>query len=61
MGPVMMCPICGQPAVTEFRPFCSRGHRDRDLLAWLNDDYRLPGRPISDEDAEGLDSLAEPD
>jgi hypothetical protein len=57
----MKCPICGEPAVTEFRPFCSRGHRDRDLLAWLDESYRLPGRPLLDDDAEGLDSPAERD
>jgi hypothetical protein len=57
----MKCPICGEPAVTEFRPFCSRGHRDRDLLAWLDESYRLLGRPLLDDDAEGLDSPAERD
>ncbi|MFT9100368.1 MAG: DNA gyrase inhibitor YacG, partial [Zymomonas mobilis subsp. pomaceae] len=38
------CPICGKPSEREFRPFCSRGCRDRDLLNWLGDAYRLPGR-----------------
>lgn len=61
----MNCPICRAPAVPEYRPFCSRGHRDRDLLAWFDEGYRLPGRPVSDEEAPeglgGLDSLREPD
>nr|WP_176473037.1 DNA gyrase inhibitor YacG [Sphingomonas lenta] len=61
MGPVMKCPICGAPAAPEYRPFCSRGHRDRDLLMWFDEGYRLPGRPVSDEDAEGLDSPGERD
>ena len=26
------CPLCGQPRADEFKPFCSRGCRDRDLL-----------------------------
>ena len=25
------CPICDQPAVPEYKPFCSSRHRDRDL------------------------------
>jgi len=53
------CPACGAPAVPDYRPFCSRAHRDRDLLAWLGEGYRIPGRPLEDEDA--LDSLRAPD
>jgi len=51
------CPVCGKPADPISRPFCSRGCRDRDLLQWLGDGYRLPG-PASDED--GLDSTNDP-
>lgn len=61
----MKCPLCGQPAAPDYRPFCSRGHRDRDLLAWLGEGYRIPGRPVIDEDADdlgrGLDSPRRPD
>jgi endogenous inhibitor of DNA gyrase (YacG/DUF329 family) len=28
-------------------PFCSQGCRDRDLLNWLGDAYRVPG-PLAD-------------
>lgn len=55
------CPACGKPVpdtVGSARPFCSNGCRDRDLLAWLSDDYRLPG-PATVQD--GLDNPAEPD
>ena len=56
----MTCPLCKKPAHPDYRPFCSRGHRDRDLLAWLGEGYRIPGRPVVDEDADvlgqGLDS-----
>jgi hypothetical protein len=38
--------------VAEFRPFCSRGCRDRDLLGWFNEDYRIPGPAESDPDGE---------
>ena len=36
------CPLCGNPRVEEFKPFCSRGCRDRDLLAWFGEGYRVP-------------------
>ena len=48
------CPYCGQPAVAAHRPFCSQGCRDRDLIQWLSDGYRIPGAPVEDEDAKDL-------
>lgn len=39
------CPLCGKPAIPDAAPFCSRGCRDRDLLKWLGEDYRVPGPP----------------
>lgn len=47
------CPICDKPEAAEFAPFCSRGCKDRDLLQWLGDGYRIPGSPA---DPMGLDS-----
>lgn len=47
------CPICGKPADPIHHPFCSRGCKDRDLLQWLGEGYRLPGAPA---DPDGLDS-----
>ena len=44
-----MCPLCGNPEVKEFTPFCSRGCKDRDLLNWLGEGYRIPG-PSADPD-----------
>lgn len=52
------CPLCGAPTVREHAPFCSRGCKDRDLLQWLGEGYRLPGASI---DNEVLDSGAKPD
>ncbi|MDP9087036.1 MAG: DNA gyrase inhibitor YacG [Pseudomonadota bacterium] len=52
------CPICSKPTVPEHAPFCSRGCRDRDLLQWLGEGYRLPGRPAT---ADGLDSGSDDD
>jgi hypothetical protein len=45
------CPVCGKPASADHNPFCGQGCRDRDLLNWLGDAYKVPGPP-----AEGLDS-----
>ena len=52
------CPVCGQPPSAEHQPFCSRGCKDRDLLKWLGDGYRIPGPPaeLPDEELGGLDS-----
>jgi endogenous inhibitor of DNA gyrase (YacG/DUF329 family) len=54
------CPLCGKPAGGSHTPFCSQGCRDRDLLKWLGDDYRVPG-PATEESghefgSDGLDS-----
>ncbi|NNC71495.1 MAG: DNA gyrase inhibitor YacG [Sphingomonadaceae bacterium] len=43
------CPICKQPSAEDFQPFCSRGCKDRDLLKWLGDGYRVPGPPADPE------------
>ena len=47
------CPLCGNPPVKEHGPFCSRGCKDRDLLRWLGEGYKIPGPPAG---SEGLDS-----
>ena len=54
------CPLCGKPPSSAHAPFCSQGCRDRDLLNWLGDGYRVPG-PAADEsignsEPDGLDS-----
>jgi endogenous inhibitor of DNA gyrase (YacG/DUF329 family) len=51
---VTNCPICGKPASPDHTPFCSRGCRDRDLLQWLGEGYRLP---VRDEEKDGVDSI----
>lgn len=56
------CPICGKPAVPAAAPFCGRGCRDRDLMRWLSDGYRLPSHPADPQgDADGLDSFGHRD
>jgi endogenous inhibitor of DNA gyrase (YacG/DUF329 family) len=41
------CPLCAKPELPEHAPFCSRGCKDRDLLKWLGEGYRIPG-PAAD-------------
>ncbi|WP_066520329.1 DNA gyrase inhibitor YacG [Sphingobium cloacae] len=54
------CPICGEPSRPETRPFCGERCRDRDLLQWLGEGYRVPGAPASGSgektDDYGVDS-----
>ena len=47
------CPLCGKPTDPDHAPFCSRGCKDRDLLKWLGEGYRIPGPPA---EPQGLDS-----
>lgn len=54
------CPLCGKPTDPAHKPFCSQGCKDRDLLNWLGEGYRVPG-PAADPDLavshdDGLDS-----
>lgn len=51
------CPLCRKPSVYDFRPFCSRACRDRDLIAWSSEGYRLPARSDEDELTDGADGL----
>jgi uncharacterized protein len=50
------CPLCGSPSTPSHTPFCSQGCRDRDLLNWLGDSYRVAGPPADEFSADGLDS-----
>ncbi len=43
------CPICGKPPSVAHKPFCSQGCRDRDLLQWLGEGYRIPAGPADPE------------
>ena len=42
-----LCPVCRKPATATHTPFCGQGCRDRDLLQWLGEGYRIPG-PAAD-------------
>ena len=50
------CPICGKPAVDQFKPFCSKRCADIDLNRWLTGNYVIPARDdelTEDGDDEG--------
>jgi endogenous inhibitor of DNA gyrase (YacG/DUF329 family) len=48
------CARCGKrPRTAAHAPFCSAGCKDRDLLAWLGEDYRLP---VAEEEQPALDN-----
>jgi endogenous inhibitor of DNA gyrase (YacG/DUF329 family) len=53
------CPYCGHPTHPDFAPFCSRGCKDRDLLKWLGDGYRIAGAPADEADLAGVDSTGD--
>ncbi len=53
------CPLCRKPTVREHAPFCSQGCRDRDLLNWLGEEYRVPVNDDNDDRDSGLDSSTE--
>ncbi|MEO7635299.1 MAG: DNA gyrase inhibitor YacG [Sphingomicrobium sp.] len=47
------CPLCGKPPAEAQAPFCGQGCKDRDLLKWLGEGYRIAGPPA---DPDRLDS-----
>ena len=49
------CPLCGQPAEEEFRPFCSKRCKQLDLGRWFDESYRVPVLETDDLDIDGED------
>ena len=47
------CPICGQPSVRAFHPFCSKRCADRDLNHWLSGSYAIPAKEDDEQAEEG--------
>ncbi len=54
------CPLCGKPADTRFRPFCSKRCADLDLAHWLRGDYAIPARAAPDDEEDGASSSEKP-
>jgi hypothetical protein len=46
-----LCPGCKKPTAAQFAPFCGQGCKDRDLIKWLDEGYRLPGPQADYEDS----------
>ena len=44
------CPICSQPTVHRFRPFCSQRCADVDLGRWVKGSYRVPTEEAPERD-----------
>jgi uncharacterized protein len=44
--------MCRKEPSPQHAPFCSQGCKDRDLLRWLDEGYKIPG-PVADP---GVDS-----
>ena len=50
------CPLCGKAEAVEHAPFCSRGCKDRDLLKWLGEGYRIAGPSVDPDRVDSADS-----
>lgn len=49
----MKCPTCNKQVVwadNPFRPFCSERCKLLDFDRWVSEDYRVPGRPVPNEE-----------
>lgn len=51
---IIKCPGCAKSIVysqkNPFRPFCSQGCKDSDIIAWAEQSYRIQGRPPQNEE-----------
>lgn len=59
--PAGKCPVCNKAGKADFHPFCSAGCKDRDLLQWLGDGYRIPGPVALMDDEDSPSSPSEND
>ncbi len=50
------CPICGKPAQSATRPFCSKRCADVDLHRWLGGHYAIP---VVEEDTSATPDTGE--
>jgi uncharacterized protein len=57
--PTGACPICGKPAATRHRPFCSHRCALIDLGRWIGGNYRVPTRESNEEEADSPPALDE--
>lgn len=43
------CPICREPSVRSYKPFCSKRCSDVDLHRWLTGGYAIPAVESEDD------------
>lgn len=48
------CPVCGKPADTKYRPFCSQRCSRIDLGRWLGEVYRVPDTSDPQDEADSV-------
>ena len=46
----MICPICGEEQINEYRPFCSKRCADIDLGKWMRGSYAIPSKGEDDQE-----------
>jgi endogenous inhibitor of DNA gyrase (YacG/DUF329 family) len=51
-----ICPICGKPADSVLRPFCSKRCADVDLHRWFSGRYAVPVTEDEEEDERREDN-----
>ena len=50
------CPICGKPAASAYRPFCSKRCADVDLQRWFTGGYVVPAGAREEEETPSVQS-----
>jgi len=61
---VRKCPTCNRPVDwegNEWRPFCSERCKLIDFDKWTSEEYRVPGRQISNAEIQSASSPSEAD
>ncbi len=52
--PIVKCPTCGGASVfapsNSWRPFCSERCRQIDFGAWASEEFRVPVKPVVQDD-----------
>lgn len=54
----MSCPICAKPSDPDYRPFCSRRCANVDLGRWLDERYRVPAEPVTEDTEDDPDDTS---
>ncbi len=52
-SPAKPCPICGKPASTRHKPFCSQRCATIDLARWITGAYRVPTDETPEDAPQG--------